>query len=409
MTRPTVLTASRVFALVGLAVAIAGVVGTALVRYVSPAPFIAVGFGFGGVAMVGYLIAGLTWASIGALLVVRRPENAVGWLMVLIGVGYALSQLSVSLAFTFAAEGTADGERRAQIAAWVTVLLNLVAVFQVAIGFIFPSGRPQSPGWARLMRLFVAFAIVFVVISLSQPGPLQIIPGLHNPFGFGPDLRGDRPIAPIFIVSLGIVFAGLAVSMISRYRSAGVIERHQLKWFVLALGASAIGLAIIAAETIVINRPNDAIGLNINVFAGAVVPVAIGIAILRYRLYDIDRIISRTIAYAIVSAILVLVFGGAIVLSSTALASFAQGQTIAVAAATLTAFVAFQPLLRRVRRNVDRRFDRVRYDAEQTVAGFSTRLRDEVDISTVASDLRSTVQGAVNPSSLGLWIREAKP
>jgi hypothetical protein len=407
MTLPTVLTASRVFALVGLAVTIAGVLGTALVRYVSPAPFIAVGFGFGGVAMVGYLIAGLTWASIGALLVVRRPDNAVGWLMVLIGVGYALSQLSVSLVFTFAAEGTAEGERRAQIAAWVTVLLNLVAVFQVAIGFIFPSGRPQSPGWAQLMRLYVAFAIVFVVISLSQPGPLQIIPGLHNPFGFGPDLRGDRPIAPIFIVSLGLVFAGLAVSMISRYRSAGVIERHQLKWFVLALGASAIGLAIIAAETIVINRPNDAIGLNINVFAGAIVPVAIGIAILRYRLYDIDRIISRTISYAAITAMLAGVFGLVGVSLGVVLGSLAEGETIAVAGSTLFVAALFGPLRRRAQLVVDRRFDRARYDASRTVQSMTDRLRDDVDLARVEADVIGVVDRTFHPATAAMWLRRA--
>jgi DNA integrity scanning protein DisA with diadenylate cyclase activity len=159
-----------------------------------------------------------------------------------------------------------------------------------------------------------------------------------------------------------------------------------------------------------LNRgPINETPLMVFALAGTTIPAAIGIAILRYRLYDIDRIISRTIAYAIVSAITAIVFGGAIVLLTTVLARFAEGQTIAVAAATLTAFVAFQPLLRRVRRNVDRRFDRVSYDAEQTVAGFSTRLRDEVDISTVATDLCSTVQGAVNPSSVGLWIRVARP
>jgi hypothetical protein len=206
-----------------------------------------------------------------------------------------------------------------------------------------------------------------------------------------------------------IIFVGLAVSMAARYRSGAHVERLQLKWFVLALGVSAIGLGIATSEVIVPDRAGDTIGLTVFVFAGAVVPVAIAIAILRHHLYDIDRILSRTISYAIVSAILGLVFGGVIVLLSAALASFAQGETIAVAASTLIAFAAFQPVLRRVRRNVDQRFDRARYDAERTVASFSARLRDEVDITTVTTDLRSTVQGAVNPASVGLWIREARP
>ena len=231
------MTAARAFAAAGLGLAIVGAVGTVLVRYGSPAPLISSAFGFGGVAMVGYLIGGLAWASMGALLVIRRPGNAVGWLMVLVGVGFALSQLSISLASMFAAEGTAEGQRLAQVAAWVTVLLQLVGVFQVAIGFLFPGGRAQSRGWARFIRIVWAFAIVFTVVSLTQPGPLQLVPALQNPFGFGPDLRGDRPIAPIFIVLGLVILVGLGASMAQRYRSAGLVERLQLKWFVTALGA----------------------------------------------------------------------------------------------------------------------------------------------------------------------------
>jgi O-antigen/teichoic acid export membrane protein len=403
------MTAPRTFAVVGLGLTIAGVVATAIVRYVAPAPFIAVGFGYDGTTMVGFLIEGLCWASIGALVVVRRPENAVGWLMVLVGVGHALSQLSVALAFAFAAEGTANGQRLAQIAGWATVLLQLVGVFQIAIGFLYPNGRVQSRAWARFMWSFWAFVIVFVVISLSQPGPLQLVPALENPFGIGPDLRGDRPMAPIFSLLTIVIFGSLGISMISRYRSAGTVERLQLKWFVLALGVSAIGLGFATSGAIVMSRPTNSIGLTVYVLAGAFVPVAIGIAILRYRLYAIDRIISRTIAYATVSAITAIVFGGAIVLLSSALASFIEGETIAVAGSTLAAFAVFQPLLRRVRRDVDRRFNRAHYDAEETVAGFAARLRDEVDIGTVTTDLHWTVQSAVSPSSLGLWIREARP
>jgi hypothetical protein len=403
------MTAPRIFATVGLGLAIAGAVGTAFVRYVAPAPFISVGFGFDGTTMVGFLIEGLCWASVGALLVVRRPENSLGWLMVLVGAGHALSQLSVALAFAFAADGTANGQRLAQVAGWATVGLQLVGVFQIAIGFVYPSGRVQSPRWARFMWFFWAFAIVFAVISLTQPGPLQLVPALENPFGFGPDLRGDRPMAPIFSLLTLVIFGSLGISMSSRYRSAGSVERHQLKWFVLALSGSAIGLAVATSGAVLTARPTDVAGLTVYVLAGAFVPVAIGIAILRYHLYDIDRIISRTIAYAVVTAMTAIVFGGAIVLLSTVLASFVEGATIAVAGSTLAAFAVFQPLLRRVRRDVDRRFSRAHYDAELTVAEFSARLRNEVDIATVTTDLHGTVLSAVHPSSLGLWIREAKP
>src|SRR6185436_2860732 len=130
----------------------------------APVP-IAGAFGFNEVTMVGYLIEGLTWAGIGALLVARRPENSVGWLMVLVGVGYSLSQCTVALTFAFAADGTAEGTRLAQYAGWVTVLLQLVAILQLSIGFLFPTGRVQSPGWGRFTRLYWALVIVFVLLS----------------------------------------------------------------------------------------------------------------------------------------------------------------------------------------------------------------------------------------------------
>ena len=174
---------SRLFAVIGLTAAIAGAIGTAIVRLIAPAPFITVAFGFSGATMVGFLIAGLTWASIGALLVIRRPGNAVGWLMVPVGVGNTLSQFTVALTFAFVAQGTAQGERLAQFAGWATVLLQLVGVFQVAIGFVFPSGRTQSRRWAWFRGMYWAMAFVFLVISLSQPGPLQLVPTLQNPFG----------------------------------------------------------------------------------------------------------------------------------------------------------------------------------------------------------------------------------
>ena len=400
-----VLVGSRLFASIGLAAAIAGAIGTIVVRLIAPAPFITVAFGYGGLAMVGFLIAGLTWASIGALLVIRRPGNAVGWLMVPVGVGNTLSQLTVALTFAFVAQGTAQGERLAQFAGWATVLLQLVGVFQVAIGFVFPSGRTQSRRWAWFMGMYWAMAIGFLVISLSQPGPLQLIPAVMNPFGFGPDLRGGRPIAPILALAAVIIFVCVAISMVSRYRSGGRIERLQLKWFVLALGISAIGLGITTLEAIFNDRPETAIGLTVYVFAGAVVPVAIGIAILRYRLYDIDRIISRTLAYGLVTALLVVVFAALVLGFQTVLAPLTRENTIAVAVSTLVVFALFQPLRRGVQRAVDRRFHRARIDDERTTEAFAGRLRDQLDLDTLARELTVTAEGALRPSATGVWLR----
>ena len=394
----------RTFAILGVGLAIVGAVGTAIVQYVSSAPVVGA-FGFGEAAMVGYVIEGLTWASIGAVLVLRRPENAVGWLMVLVGVGYSLSQLTVSMTFAFAAEGTAQGDRLAQVAGWVTVLLQLVAILQIAIGFLFPTGRAQSHRWGRFMRVFWAFSIVFVVLGLTQPGPLQLVPSVDNPFGFGPDLRDGRPIAPILALTTLIMFVGLAVSMVSRFRSAGRVERQQMKWFFLSLGLAAVALGAATWEAVFMDGPVSGNVLTAYVYVGALVPVAIGIAILRYHLYDIDRLISRSLGYGVVTGLLAAVFAVTAIGLSTVLGTLAEGESLAVAAATLLVVGLFGPLRRRAQAAVDRRFDRARYDASRTVQALTARLRDDVNIDRVESDVLGVVDQTFHPAFAGLWIR----
>ena len=396
----------RVCALGGLGLAIVGAIGTGVLHSLTSIP-VAGAFGFGKAAMVGYVISGLTWASIGALLVWRRPQNAVGWLLVLVGAGYSLSQLTVSLTFMFLAEHTVQGDQRAQIAGWITVLLQLVAILQLAIGFIFPTGRVQSPWWAWFMRLFWALAIAFVVISLTQPGPLQLVPAVDNPIGFGPDLRGGRPIAPILAVWTLIAFVALGFSMVSRYRRADHVERLQMKWFVLALGISATALGVATLESVFMDGPVSGNSLTVYVFSGAVVPIAIGTAILRYRLYDIDRIISRTIAYAAVTATIGVIFATLLLALTALTATVAGGETVAVAASTLAAFALFQPVRRRVQRGVDQRFDRSRYDADQMVRTFAARLRDDLDLETVRAEIVGTATSAVRPATASVWLRVA--
>ncbi len=398
----------RAFALGGLALALVGAVGAILVRLATQAPFLPITFGFGPVAMVAFIIMGLSWASIGAFLVIRRPQNVVGLFMVLAGAGYALSMLGLALTFAFAADGTADRRQLAELAGWATVLCTNIGAAVFFIGFIFPTGRAQSPRWATLFRLSWPLMLVIAAGITFQPGPLHLFPTLQNPFGLGPDFRAGQPVSPlVWILS---VFLGplLTFSVATRYRMAGRTERQQLKWFGLALIIAVFGVGFSAYGAAWTTGTPAEVGLAVYGFAAAGVPVAIAIAILRHHLYDIDRIFSRTIAYGLVSAILATVFGGMIVVSSAALASFAQGETIAVAASTLAAFAVFQPVLRRVRRQVDRRFNRARYDAEQTVATFSDRLRHEIDLAHLSSDLDATIREAIAPQSVRIWLRASR-
>jgi hypothetical protein len=184
------------------------------------------------------------------------------------------------------------------------------------------------------------------------------------------------------------------------------IGRKQLKWFVVALLVSQGGIAVATIGALISDEPPQA-GLVVFGFAGALVPVSIGIAILRHGLYDIDRIISRTISYAVVTAVLAGVFGLAALSLGIILGSFAEGQTIAVAGSTLLVVALFGPLRRRAQTIVDRRFDRARYDASQTVQAMTARLRDDVDLDRVEADVLGVIHRTFHPTTAGVWLRGA--
>lgn len=397
-----------IVAMVGLAVTVACGVGGLLVRIVWPAPILPTTFGVGPNALIGIAALGIIWSTVGTLLAIRRPENPVGGLMVLVGGGLAMSVLTVAVAFAALADGTETGRQVASAAGALNSLLTPILVFVFYLPFIFPTGRGHTPRWETLGRVFLSVAMVASALLVLHPGDVHLLPGIHNPIGFGPDLRpvfGERVVAGVQITAVAILLPFLILSVVSRYRQAGQIERRQLKWYILATAVTMSAALLMFAVAAIAAGPMGETPLTVFSVAGSTIPLAIGIAITRYRLYEIDRIISRTIAYGLVSFILAAVFGGVIVLSSAALSSLAQGETIAVAASTLAAFAAFQPVHRRVRRAVDRRFDRARYDAERTVATFSERLRDQIDLAHLNRDLDSTIHEAIAPRSFAIWLR----
>ena len=205
----------------------------------------------------------------------------------------------------------------------------------------------------------------------------------------------------ILIATL-ITFVAAIVAVWQRFRGGSSIERQQVKWLVAVV---VVGAVVFPASFVI----KDPVVSNILSIIGIVaffgLPAVIGMAILRYRLYEIDRIISRTVGYGIVTALLGAVFVASILLLQAALQRFTQGQTVAVAASTLVVFALFQPVRRRVQTAVDRRFDRARYDAERTAEAFAGRLRAETDMSAVTSDLAATTKATVAPRSLSIWLR----
>lgn len=397
---------ARPYAVVGWVAALAGAIGTIALRIADPAPLLPGVFGFGPTALVGMELLGVTFAAVGALLVIRRPGNAVGWCMVLIGDGYALGGLGAAITASAVADGPA-GAATAGLGGWFTVFFTTIGGLVFGLGFIFPSGRGHTPAWDRFIRLLaIGFPVVSLFVFLFRPGPLHLFATIDNPFGVGPDLRpllGQNVSQSVAALSAAVVPV-LAWSLVSRYRMADTISRQQLKWFVLAILVTICGVGVAAVGAVLSNEPPEA-GLVVFGFAGALVPVSIGIAILRHGLYDIDRLISRTVGYAAVTAVLAGVFGVAALLLGVALSSIAEGQTIAVAGSTLLVAALFGPLRRRAQAIVDRRFDRSSYVASVTLQAMTARLRDDVDLDRVEADVLGVVDRTFHPVSAGLWLR----
>ena len=229
-----------------------------------------------------------------------------------------------------------------------------------------------------------------------------------NPATIAPDaFFWDLIPATDVLYNAMLVLVGLGlVAMLARARGATGHVRLQYRWLIAALVLIVISTAVWAVATIGQGMDPFGVAFIPVLLAYAAVPAAIAVAVLRYRLYEIDRIISRTLSWATVTGVLLVVFAGLVVGLQALLSGVTQGQTLAVAASTLVAFALFQPVRRRVQRAVDRRFDRARYDSERTAAAFAERLRTEVDLDAVAGDLTSSVDRALRPSTLRLWLKE---
>ena len=397
---------ARPYAITGLLAALVGAIGAIVLRVADPVPVVPDSLGFSDPALVGFGFLGVTFASVGALLVLRRPENAVGWVMVLIGASNALACLTGAMTYSAVADGPA-GAARAGFAGWLTVLFVMMGSLVFGLGFIFPTGRGHTPAWDRFIRIgAVALLCALVVLILIRPGPLQVFASIDNPFGIGPDVRSllGPQVSMLLAASGVLILPVLVLSIVSRYRMSDRIGRQQLKWFLLALAVALAGIAVAAIGALVSREP-PAGGLVVFGFAGAFVPVAIGIAILRHQLYDIDRLISRSITYAAVTAVLAGVFSVAALSIAIVLSSLAERQTIAVAGATLLVVATFGPLRRRAQKIVDQRFDRSSYDASLTVEAMITRLRDDVDLDRLEADVLGVVVRTFHPTSAGLWLR----
>ena len=353
---------------------------------------------------IGGFVLGATFPVVGWLIATRRPGNAMGWIFIVIGLSQALDTFAGQ--YSYVGLVTAPGSLpAADVLAWVAVwawVPGFAPLVTLAV-LLFPDGRPPSPRWRPVIPL-VGFAMLLLAI------PVAIVAWPAR----GADLLGEGPVPstdPTIGALLGLQLVGLIVvaiasllsvlGMLTRFRRSRDVERAQLKWFVTA-AVIEVGLLVMSGF---VTLPSDLSGALLTIVVTPLLPIAATVAILRYRLYDIDRIISRTIGWAVVTGTLVVVFVVAVIAFEALLSSFAQQQTIAVAASTLVAFGVFQPVRRRIQSAVDRRFDRRRANAEASTAGLIARLRDEIDLETVANDVVGVVDEAVRPRGAALWLR----
>jgi hypothetical protein len=345
-------------------------------------------------------VAALAAGVVGAVLASRRPRHPVGWLLLAMGVDMGVSGAAVGYV-PYGLIVRPGALPAANVVARIYPVT--IAAVLVAVGFILlltPTGSPPSPRWRRWTWALAAAVAVALVAATVAPGSLdplaQFVSGPLDPGVYGGALRVAVQLA--LLAGLLTVLAG-AGSLVTRFRRAGGVERQQLRW--VALAAALTGLAMVAAA-VLIAADEVNLGAWMSVVGVTFLPLAIGAAILRYRLYDLDRIVSRTVAYGLLTVLLGLGYA-AVVLGLGRL--LPQGSSLAVAAATLAVAAAFQPARRRIQQTVDRRFNRRRHDAARIIEAFGTRLRDQVDLDAVGGELLAVVDQTMQPTQAWLWLR----
>lgn len=354
---------------------------------------------------IGGYVLGATYPIVGWIIASRRPSNAIGWIFLAIGLSQALD--------TFASQYATVGLVTAPGSLAGADLLSWVAIWAWVPGFtllltvsvlLFPDGKLPSPRWRVVpwlasLALFL-LAVPIAIVAWPSRGRELLVSG--------PPVSSDPLVATMVNVEFGglilLAFLGIVsvIGLTVRYRRSRGVERVQLKWFVAA-GAIEI-VALIASAFFTVQGALANFVLNL-VFT-PLLPIAATIAILRYRLYDIDRIVSRTVGWTVVTILLVAAFAGGVIGLQGLLSGVTQGQTLAIAASTLAALTLFQPLRRRVQSIVDRRFDRGRYDARRTAEAFSERLRGQVVLDEIQREIATAVDLTVRPVHRALWLRK---
>ena len=351
--------------------------------------------------------ASLEFAIVGFLIARRHERNAIGWiflasgaLLALVGCAYGYADLALYGGYDWPL---------ITVAVWLTAWAMIPPVFVAPclIALLFPTGKPLTPRWRYAVWFVVAGLVIAPFGSAFESGPLAGYPDIENPAAFPPlediasivDSVGQVTLAPIMLL---LALASIVV----RFRRSRGVERLQLKWVASAGSVMVAGFFFAFAAT---GTLLSDIGFLTGVVGFVLLPVAIAVAILRYRLFDIDRVISKTLVYAALSLVLGAAYVGLVLGGQALFSSFAGGSNLAIAASTLVVAALFLPVRSRVQRFVDRRFYRRRYDAERTLEGFGARLREQVELTALERDLKAVVTETMQPAHASVWLRAGTP
>jgi hypothetical protein len=346
------------------------------------------------------VLGAVSAATIGAVLASRRPRHPVGWLLLaqvvsLLATGAAAQYLAWGL---LARPGPLPATRHVALYYPASAGLGLIL-----LGFVLlltPTGRLPSPGWRWWARAMVAVPVVLLVAVTLVPGSVdpsqQVVGGPFDFHGLSGVLLVVNQLALAFTTLALVAGAG---SLVLRFRGAAGVERQQLRWVALA-AALLVPAAVVVLAGLALGA-TAVVTWAVSAWVAGL-PLALGAAVLRYRLYDLDRIVSRTLAYGLLTLLLGGGYAGVVLGLGQLLG---RDSSLVVAGATLAVAAVFQPARRRIQQTVDRRFNRRRYDAAQTIAAFSARLRQQVDLDTLVAELLGMVQQTMQPSSVSLWLR----
>ena len=351
------------------------------------------------------IVLPVSFSLLGVVIVSRHPENRIGWIYLLIGVVMPIQSVT---GLYYLRSVDSGGLPAARWAAWVSNWSSLF-VFPTGLALfaflLFPNSRLPSPRWRPVVNAAVALTALTLVVTILDPNGISFdSPAIPNPTGIGGAGGAIDLLAGVCYLA-GVALIGFAIGgLVLRSRRAPLRERQQIKLLGYAAALTIASVVVVLGFSFVVRQSlTDSLwDAVVMVGFGIAVPAACGFAILRRGLFEIDRLISRTISYAIVTGLLVGTFLGIVVLATRVLPF---SSPVAVAASTLAAAALFNPLRLRVQRVVDRRFNRARYDAEATVAAFTARARDAVDLDTIGAELLRVVEQAIAPSHASVWIR----